>query len=382
MLVVVQVAVSVVVLVSGALLVRSLDVANHVDLGYDIDRTAYMVTAMEMNGYSDEEARAFLETGKLRLEQLPEVEAVGLASRLPLSLNNNGFGVFIDGHQTSGTDRPYIMDGASIDEGYFAALDLNVLRGRNIEPADRDERRRVAVVTETMANRYWPNEDALGREFRTSWEGTPYRIVGVVEDYKVDTPGESPKPYIHIPLPRQAGFAGFLVRTTTSAAGLVRGLEAELRRLDPDLVFMDTGTLREMADVRLFPIRAGAWLIGAFGVLALILATVGLYGVVSYSVNRRVREIGIRKALGAETSRVVRMVLKQGMVQVLVGTIIGAGLAGVSARALSAVLFVGAFDLVSFVSACGVLVIIAALANWIPAQRASRIHPIVAMKAE
>jgi predicted permease len=382
MLVVVQVAVSVVVLVSGALLVRSLDVANRVDLGYDIDRTAYMVTAMEMNGYSDEEAEAFLETGRLRLEQLPEVEAVGLASRLPLSLNNNGFGVFIDGHQTSGTDRPYIMDGASIDEGYFAALDLNVLRGRNIEPADRDERRRVAVVTETMANRYWPNEDALGREFRTSWEGTPYRIVGVVEDYKVDTPGESPKPYIHLPLPRQAGFAGFLVRTTTSAAGLVRGLEAELRRLDPDLVFMDTGTLREMADVRLFPIRAGAWLIGAFGVLALILATVGLYGVVSYSVNRRVREIGIRKALGAETSRVVRMVLKQGMVLVLVGTIIGAGLAGISARALSAVLFVGAFDLVSFVSACGVLVIIAALANWIPAQRASRIHPIVAMKAE
>ena len=119
MLVVVQVAVSVVVLVSGALLVRSLDVANRVDLGYDIDRTAYMVTSMEMNGYSPEEARAFLETGRLRLEQLPEVEAVGLASRLPLSLNNNGFGVFIDGPQTSGTDRPYIMDGASIDEGYF-----------------------------------------------------------------------------------------------------------------------------------------------------------------------------------------------------------------------------------------------------------------------
>ena len=172
------------------------------------------------------------------------------------------------------------------------------------------------------------------------------------------------------------------MRTTTSAAGLERGLEAELRRLDPDLVFMDTGTMRELADVRLFPILAGAWLIGAFGVLALILATVGLYGVVSYSVNRRVREIGIRKALGAETGMVVRMVLKQGMALVVVGTVIGAVLAGVSARALSAVLFVGAFDFVSFASACGVLAIIAALANWIPAHRASRIHPIIAMKAE
>jgi ABC-type antimicrobial peptide transport system permease subunit len=159
-------------------------------------------------------------------------------------------------------------------------------------------------------------------------------------------------------------------------------LEAELRRLDPDLVFMETGTLRGMADVRLFPILAGAWLIGAFGVLALILATVGLYGVVSYSVNRRVREIGIRKALGAETGMIMGMVLKRGMALVLVGTLIGAALAAVSARALSAVLFVGAFDLVSFVSGCGVLAIIAALANWIPAQRASRIPPIVAMKAE
>jgi cell division protein FtsX len=225
-----------------------------------------------------------------------------------------------------------------------------------------------------MAARYWPDEDALGRELRLSWEGEPYQIVGIVEDYKVDTPGESPKPYLHLPLPRQTVFANFLVRTTTPADELVPALERELRTLDPDLVFLDTGTMRELGDVRLFPIRAGAWLIGVFGLLALVLAAVGL--------SRRVREIGVRKALGAETNRVVGLVLRQGMVLVGIGGVVGAVLAGLSARFLSSVLFVGSFDPVSFLGAFAVLAAVAALANWIPAHRASQVDPMVALRGE
>jgi predicted permease len=381
-LVVVQVAVSLVLLVAGSLMVRSLGAAQRVDLGFDLDRTAYLGLAMEMNGYDRERAGVFYESGRLRLDAMPEVEAVGLTSRVPLSLNNNGFGVFIDGHQSSGSDRPYIMDGASVDESYFDALGLTVVAGRGIEPADRDERRRVVVVSETMAARYWPDEDALGRELRLSWEGEPYQIVGIAEDYKVDTPGESPKPYLHLPLPRQTVFANFLVRTTTPADELVPALERELRTLDPDLVFLDTGTMRELGDVRLFPIRAGAWLIGVFGLLALVLAAVGLYGVIAYSVSRRVREIGVRKALGAETNRVVGLVLRQGMVLVGIGGVVGAVLAGLSARFLSSVLFVGSFDPVSFLGAFAVLAAVAALANWIPAHRASQVDPMVALRGE
>ncbi|MGW8267057.1 MAG: ADOP family duplicated permease, partial [Longimicrobiales bacterium] len=168
-LVVVQVAVSVVLLVGGSLLVRSLGAAGRVDLGYDVSRTAYLGLAMEMNGYDAEEAGAFFASGKVRLEALPGVEAVGLASRIPLSLNNNGFGVFIEGHQSSSSDSPYGMDGARVDEGYFDALGLRVLEGRGIRPEDRDGGRRVAVVTEAMAGRYWPGERALGQEFRLSW---------------------------------------------------------------------------------------------------------------------------------------------------------------------------------------------------------------------
>ena len=381
-LVVVQVAFSLVLLVSGALMVRSLAAAQDTDLGYDADRVAYLGMAMEMNGYDGPESGVFFESGRLRLEALPEVEAVGLASRIPLSLNNNGFGVFIDGHQSSGTDEPYRVDGASIDEGYFAALDLQVLTGRGIEAADREERRRVAVVSETMANRYWPDEDAVGREFRTSWGGTPYTIVGIAEDYRVDTPGEDPKPYIHIPLPREAGFGAFLVRTAGPASDILPRLERELRTLDPELVFLETGAVRGLADVRLFPIRVGAWLIGAFGALALILAAVGLYGVIGYSVNRRVREIGIRKALGAESGKVVNMVLKQGMVLVAVGGIVGALLAGLSGQALSQVLYVGPFDALSFGLAFLVLAGVAAMANWVPAYRASRVDPMVALRGD
>lgn len=381
-LVVAQVAVSVVVLVAGALLARSLGAAGRVELGYDIDRTAYLSLAMEMNGYGPDETGPFIEEATRRIEALPQVESVGLASRIPLSLNNNGFGVFIEGHQASADSRPYIMDGAYVDERYFEALDLRILAGRGIEESDRDEGARVAVVTRTMADRYWPDREAVGREFRTSWDGEPYRIVGVVQDYKVDTPGESPKPYLHLPLRRNPGYANFLVRTTGPAAASVRTLEGELRAIDPDLVFLATGTARDLADVRLFPIQAGAWLIGIFGVLALVIAAVGLYGVVAYSVSRRSREIGIRKAIGAESGSVVGMVLREGMALVAVGAGIGVLLAAAGARVLSSVLFVGALDPASFGLAVGALGAVAALANWVPAHRASRVDPMVALRAE
>ena len=379
-LVVAQVAFSLLLLVVGALMARSLAEAGRVDMGYDAERTAFLGLPLEMNGYGVEDGRALVEDGRRRLEALPQVEAVGLASRIPQSVNNNGFGIFIDGHPANAEDRPIVLDGASVDEHYLDVLGLRVLRGRGIEAADRDEGRRVAVVTETMARRYWPGEEAVGRSMRLSRGGEPYRIVGVVEDYKVDTPGERPKPYIHLPLSRRSMFANYLVRTATDAAPLVPVFERELRTLDPDLVFLETGTIRDLAAVRIFPIRAGAWLIGAFGVLALLLAAVGLYGVIAFSVNRRVREIGIRKALGAETGTVIGMVLRRGMVLVVVGGVLGAVLAGAGARLLSSVLYVGAFDPLSFAIAFAVLLSVAAVANWVPARRASRVDPMVVLR--
>jgi predicted permease len=379
-LVVMQVAVSLVLVVAGALLVRSMNVAARVDLGYEVDRIAFLAVAGEMNGLEGAGAGAFFEQARQRLLAMPQVEAVGSASRVPLSLNNNGFSVFIEGHQGSASDDPYQIDGAYVDEQYLGAMGLKLVAGRGIEPADRDEQRRVAVISQTMARRFWPDREALGRDFRTRFDGEPWRVVGVVADYKVDTPGENAKPYLHLPLGRNDTFANFLVRTRFPAAPIVPLLERELRVMRPDLVFMDTGPLRQLADIRLFPVLAGAWLIGIFGLLALAVAAVGLYGVIGYSVSRRVREIGIRKALGAESGEVVGMVMKEGMILVLVGGVVGAVLAGVASRALSSVLFVGPFDLLGFGMAFAALLAVAALANAVPAWRASRVDAMVALR--
>ena len=381
-LVVVQIAVSLVLVVGGALMVRSLSAAGRVPLGYDGDRTAYLALALEMAGYDRERGGQFLESGVERLRALPQVEAVALTSRLPLSLNNNGFSLFIPGHETS-DNRPIIVDGAFVDERYFDALALKMLAGRGIQPADRDSSRRVVVITNTMAQRYWPGEPAgaLGRELRLREGGEMYRVIGVVSDYKVDTPGERAKAYIHLPFPRQETFGNYIVRTSVAATGVVPVLQRELRALDPDLVFLDRGTMRDLADVRLFPVRAGAWLIGAFGALALVVAAVGLYGVIGYSVSRRVREIGIRKALGARPSQLLGMILSEGMVLVAIGGVIGGAFAGAAARLLSSVLFVAPFDVVSFAIAFGVLAFVALLANVVPARRAARVDPMAALRS-
>jgi predicted permease len=381
-LVVLQVAVSLVLVVGGALLVRSSFAAARVDLGYDGDRLAHFTLAMEMTGYDSTRAAAFVDRARERLLALPQVEGVALTSRPPLALNNNGFSVVIDGRQLAETDAPFTTDGSYVDEHYFATLGLQIVAGRAIEPVDRIERRRVVVITKAMAERYWPGEYAIGREIRLRWGGDAWRVVGVVADYKVDTPGERAKPYLHLPLPRGETFADVIVRTRARAEPLVNTLEREFRALDPDIFFLDRGTLRDLADVRLFPVRAGAWLIGAFGVLALAVAAVGLYGVIGYSVSRRVREIGIRKALGAEPRTMVNMVLGEGMALVAVGGVVGAGLAALASQALSAVLFVGPFDVVSFVAAFAVLAAVAVIANAVPAWRASRVDPMVALRAE
>ncbi|HVZ50320.1 MAG TPA: FtsX-like permease family protein, partial [Gemmatimonadaceae bacterium] len=381
-LVVVQMAVSIVLVVAGALLVRSLGAAGRVDLGYDAVHVAVMSVALQMNGYDKARGGQFLETARQRLAARPDVRGVAITSRAPLALNDNTFDFFIDGRQASAADKPFSSEGTYVDEHYAETLGLHVTSGRWFDAADRDGTRHVAVVTRAMADKYWPGADAVGREFRTRWGDPPYRVVGVVADYKVDTPGESPQPYLHIPSPREDTYAEILVRTAGPAGAAVAQLQQELRGIDPQVVFLNAGTLRDYANVRLFPVVAGAWLIGAFGLLALVVAAVGLYGVIGYSVSRRVREIGIRKALGARRASLVAMVVGEGMRLVAFGGIIGAALAVGAARALSSVLFVAPVDLPSYGIAFGVLAGVALLANVVPARRAAGVDPMVALRQD
>lgn len=381
-LVVAQMAVSLVLIVIGALFVRSLGAAGQVSLGYDASRIGFLTVPLEMIGYDSRRGGVLLEQGAQRLRELPDVEAVSLSSRLPLSINNNGFGVRVVGQELP-EDRPYAFDGAYVDEHYLNALSLKLLGGRGIEPADRDGSRRVVVITRTMAERFWPGgaENALGREIRTRTDGPTFQVIGVVADHTVDSPGEAAKSYLLFPLDRSVNYGNYLIRSTTPAAARIPAFEAEIRALEPEVAFMDRGTLRHLADVKLFPIRAGAWLIGACGFLAMLVAAIGLYGVIAYSVNRRVRELGIRAALGAAPGAIVRMVIREGMTLVAIGATVGAVLALGAAQALSGVLFVPPFDPLSFGVAAGVLAAAALLANAVPAWRASRVDPIVALRS-
>ncbi len=381
-LVVVQVSVSIVLLVAGALLVRSLGAANRVDLGYDADRISFMALAMEMNGYNAERSEAFFAVARGQLEARPGVEGVTLVSRVPLSLNDNNWGVFIEGHQSSSADAPYMTGGASVDEHYFSTLDLSITSGRAFNAGDIIEQRRVVVVTQAFASRYFPNTNAVGQRFRTRWDEDPREIVGVVEDYRVNSPGEEPAPYLHLPLRRETEFGNFIVRTAAPATTQILQLKNEIHAIDPDLVFLDSGPMRKLAETRLFAVKLGAWLIGSFGLLALVLAAVGLYGVIGYSVSRRTREIGIRIALGAESGNVLKLVLRQGMTLVVVGGVVGAGLAAAAGQLLSSVLFVSPIDPLAFGMALAILLAVAAFANWVPARRASRVDPMVALRGE
>ena len=381
-LVVVQVSVSIVLLVAGALLVRSLSAANQVDLGYDVHRLSFMALPMEMNGYDNKASEALFDVARARLEALPGVEGVTLVSRVPLSVNDNNFSVFIDGHQTSSADAPYTSGGASVDEHYFSTLDIAITGGRGFNVSDVIERRHVTVVTKAFAKRYFPDMNAVGQQFRTRWEADPYEIIGVVEDYRVNTPGEEPTPYLHMPLRRDTVFGNFIVRTAAPAATQILQLENEIHAIDPDLVFLDSGPMRKLVETRLLAVKLGAWLIGSFGLLALVLAAVGLYGVIGYSVSRRTREIGIRIALGAESSSVLKLVLRQGMTLVVVGGVVGAALAAAAGRLLSSVLFVSPLDPMAFGMALAILLAVAAFANWVPARRASRVDPMISLRGE
>jgi len=241
----------------------------------------------------------------------------------------------------------------------------------------------VAVISQAMAERFWPGEDPIGKRIHSRGpEGPSYEIVGVSADYKVRTVGEAPRPYAHFAHAQRFNpYAIVMVRATGSAVEMIAPLRQALLAAEPNLVILTIQTLETSIAATLFPARAAAVLVGIFGLLALALAAVGLYGVIAYSVSRRTREIGIRMALGAEPSAVVRLVLGQGLTLVAVGTVLGGTAALWASRLVASSLYgAGAADPLAYVGAAALLVGVAAVANAVPALRAARVDPMVALR--
>jgi predicted permease len=382
-LVIGQVAVSMILLIGAALLVRSLQSARTTDVGFELERLAVVAIDLGLHDYSDERSKVFYRSMQERLEALPQVDSVTLTQRLPVTVEISMTGVFIDGHQQSPDDDAFILDYTRVGPNYFRTLGIPLIEGRDFNTADA-EGPPVAIINETMARTYWPDQNPVGQRYHTdSLDGPTVEIVGVCRDYDVRTVGDK-RPYLHQALNQQEFTrASVVVRTPGDPSTMVGRLRKELLAMEPNLIFLEANPMTKIIEVTLLPVSLGAVLIGTFGVLGMILAAVGLYGVIAYSVARRSHEIGLRMALGAETKEVLKMVIKQGMVIAAIGVALGLlGGAAVS-RVLSVALYgVNPIDPWSFGAAAILLLSVALLANYIPAKRATRIDPIIALRYE
>jgi macrolide transport system ATP-binding/permease protein len=379
-----QTAVTLVLLVVAGLLMRSILAAQNVDIGFSPSGLAVLGTEVGLIGYDEERAAALYKRAIERVRALPGVQMASATIRQPLAINYNRNSIFFPERQQPG-DTALPVAATWVDAEYFKTLGVPLLNGRHFTTADTPESPRIAIVNETFVKTYWSGEDAIGRRFRLrAADGPEYQVVGVVRDYKVDTVGERPTPYIHYALSQRASTGQVLMARTAGDAGqLLAAMRREMLNLEPNAVFLDSQTMEGQIDLTLMPARLAAQAASLVGIVATVLAAIGLYGVIAYAVARRTREIGIRMALGAAPGGVIGMVMRQGLLVTLAGLLLGSALAYLAAQALAGGLYgISALDPVAWTTAIAAMFGSAALANYIPARRASLVDPSVALRSE
>ena len=383
-LVIAQVSLSLVLLISAGLIVRGLQAAQKVRPGFNPQNVVALTFSVVLQGYDEVRGRAFYNQVLEKTGALPQVERVAMVDNLPLGLNYNSSGVYIEGAEfTSVSNLPLVVP-YSTGPGYFDVMNIP-LRGRDFRMDENKVEMRVAIVNETFARRFYPAQDPIGKRFNFRGPDNPWwEIVGVVPDGKYNSLGENPKAAVFTPFLRDFEAAVTLVaRTRGDPRATLGAMQAEIRKLDSELPIYSAKTLTEHMGTSLFPARMAAMTLGSFGLLALVLAAVGIYGVMSHVVAGRTREIGLRMALGAQRLDVQKLILRQGMWLAGIGAVIGLVVAFGGAQLLKNFLYgVSASDPVTFTAIALMLLGIALLACWIPARRATRVDPMVALRAE
>jgi len=379
-LVVAQVALSLMLLVGSGLFLRSLQSATRVDPGFD-EPGNLVIASLDpaLQGYGEEEGRALVDRIVQEVEGLPEVGRAGTVSWLPLGLNNSDRGIAIPGY-TFAEDERRSISYTNVSEGYLEAMGVDILEGRGFRRTDDADAPPVIVVNRTFAERYWPGESALGKIVETAGER---QVIGVVETGKYASLGEEPTPFMYLPSrQRPPSMVTLVARTRTAPGEVLSRIRGIVRELDPDLPLYDVRTLEDHMGIALLPARLGGSVLGLFGVLGMLLAAVGIYGVMAYSVSQRRRELGIRVALGARRRDVEGMVLRQGLRLAGLGTLLGLIGAAIGGRFVQSLLYgVNALDPVAFTVVPALLVGVAALAVYLPARRASRGDPVKALRS-
>ena len=379
-----QMAVTAALLVVAALLTRTLLAAEHTNVGFPVEKIAIVSTDTAMVQYTPERSQQFFDDGVARIKTIPGVEAAALATRVPFSINYNRWDVWIPDHHRPGEHGDFV-DMTAVSPEYFRTVGISLVEGRSFTNDDRPNTPWVAIANETFARRYWPGQSAVGKTFRSRVsDGPVFQIVGVSADHKVLTVGEPPTAFLQVALnQRPSTYAAFVARTRRDAATLLQDMRRELLALEPNLVFVENQTMEAEVNATLFPVRASAWLVSGVGVTAMVLAAVGLYGVIAYSVARRTREIGVRMALGARPALVLGLVMRQGLLLAVAGVAAGCVMAAAAAGVIAGALYgVHPSDPLSWFAAILIVLAVAALANFIPAWRAARVDPSTALRTE
>jgi putative ABC transport system permease protein len=291
---------------------------------------------------------------------------------------------FREGEQINPNDRGTLVNYDNVTPGYFNTMRIPLLHGREFTEFDREGSTKVAIINEVMARMMWPGQEALGKRFYTFADAQPYEVIGVVGNTVVLQISQDPQPTAYVPLRQQYSAVGALiVRTTGNPEAVLETARRQVQQLDRNLAFTNANTVGQVLDQGLWAPRMGAVLLGVFGLLALALASIGIYGVMAYSVSQRTNEIGIRMALGARPEQVLRQVLAQGMQLALMGAVAGVLIALALGRFVSGLLFgVSGKDPLTFGAVALLLSGVAALACYFPARRATCVDPIVALRYE
>jgi predicted permease len=383
LLVISEIALALVALVGSGLFLRSMQNAQQFNPGFESHNMFQMLFDLGALRYDENHAQQFFRDVVERAKTVPGVVNASVSA-------NGVFGggisatVFREGEQSDPNNRGTLVNFDEVTPGHFETMRIPLLGGRDFTDFDRENTAPVAVINQAMANLLWPGQEPLGKRFAVVQEPDLLQVVGVVGTTVVGQIGEDPQPIAYFPMRQKySPFATLVVRTTGNPDGLLGTVRTQVQQLDKNLAFTNTQTVQQILGQGLWPARMGAALLGLFGALALILASIGIYGVLAYSVAQRTSEIGLRMALGAQPHQVLRLVLRQGMLLALIGAAVGILVALPVARLASGLLYgVSATDPITYAAITLLLMGVALLACYLPARRATRIDPLVALRVD
>jgi len=383
LLVISEIALALVALVGSGLFLRSMQNAQQFNPGFESQNLLQMNFDLGALRYDADHGQQFFRDAIERAKTVPGVVSASVSSN---GVFGGGFAgtIFREGEQTDPNNRGTLVNFDDVTPGHFETMRIPLISGRDFTDFDREKTTRVAIINEAMAKAIWPGQEPLGKRFAIVKEPELLQVIGVVGTTVVGQIGEDPQPTAYLPMRQQySPFATLVARTNGNPEPLIGAVRAQVQQIDKNLAFTNAQTVQQILGQGLWAARMGAALLGLFGALALILASIGIYGVLAYSVAQRTSEIGLRMALGAQPRQVLGLVLRQGMLLAVIGAAVGIVVALPVARMAAGLLYgVSATDPLTYAGITLLLMAVALLACYLPARRATRIDPLIALRVE